>query len=82
MIRRLWHFLFGHTWQERDVIFHPPTYPDRKFLTQKTDYHEAYGFTDITLICPCGSLKIHRLIGQHAPAGDPEVAEIRRMAGL
>ncbi len=82
MILRLWHFLYGHDWRERDVVFNPPIGFYLGVARCDSEHFMERGFTDITLTCPCGALKVHRLIGKHTEASDSDVEALRKMAGL
>ena len=82
MIRRVWHWLFGHSWRELSACTVSPSYPNRYLLLCKSDYYEKYGFTDLDYLCFCGAHRRHRLIGMRDIKADADIQELRRMVGL
>lgn len=86
MLKRIWHFLFGHKYVERSTTFNSPK---KDAIPSFPDYTESYkhhlhGFTDIISFCYCGAHKTTRLVGNHSKgtAGDSELQDLRKMASI
>ena len=83
MIRRLWHWLFGHRWVEHSAKAFARTGQSVDCtVTFDAERYMLYGFTDIDFFCHCGAHKRHRLVGQRETQKDAELSELRRMAKL
>lgn len=86
MLKRLWHFLFGHNFTPFDTVYNPPTKHCTWYssnVTFESERMELYGFTDITSFCACGKTKVRRLTGKHLKSEtDSELAKLREMTGI
>jgi len=84
MIKRLWHFLFGHDWKWKSASF---CQGNGVVLSGGAEeyYEKCWGFTAILMVCDCGKHLSWRTTGAHQETFngiDRETDELRKMAGL
>lgn len=80
MIRRLWHLIAGHKWQERRA-FCPPSNPTAYYAEDESGKFSRYGFTQFVKTCECGARRNFRVVGRFDAEADV-LSELERIARL